>query len=309
MLSYFPIYNLLKFYYESKHSADNPRFCYSFWLRLLKYLQPYKHNLSRVAEIGTGHTTGVGLMALLTGTEVFCAFEVNKKKYNGIRNIQIFEAMVQLLKARTPIPDEKEFPQINIIIDDYSFPSDILTDAILDFTLNKYRLASLIRDLKLGNTSGSFHYYNNWNKKKNTFKYFDFVYSRAVMEHVDYPESIHKDISDLLKTDGLLLHDIEFHSHGISNLWNGHYFYSPKVWRLIKGKRKNFLNRLTLNEHLEIIKYTNSEILDILKRYKEPGNINHEFFNKYTLEDLKIIGACVLLKKSEFSNINLNLNV
>ena len=123
------------------------------------------------------------------------------------------------------------------------------------------------------------------------------------MEHVDYPRNIHKYVSDLLKTDGLLFHDIEFHSHGISNLWNGHYFYSPIVWKLIKGKRKNFLNRLTLTEHLEIIKSTNSAVLDILKRYEESGEINQKFLNKYTLEDLNIIGACVLLKKSQFINI------
>ena len=143
MLSYFPGYNLYELFKESKHSSDNPRFCYSFWLRLLKYIHSYECDLSRIAEVGPGNTTGVGLMALLTGSTEYCAFEVNKK-YNSHRNIQILENLVTLLKARSPIPDEKEFPQINILIDDYSFPSDILTDAILDFTLSKNKLASLI---------------------------------------------------------------------------------------------------------------------------------------------------------------------
>ncbi|MCX6327518.1 MAG: hypothetical protein NT144_12850, partial [Bacteroidia bacterium] len=44
----------------------------------------------------------------------------------------------------------------------------------------------------------------------------DFIFSRAVMEHVTTPGSIYKCVSNQLKVDSFMFHDIEFHSHGLT---------------------------------------------------------------------------------------------
>ena len=46
---------------------------------------------------------------------------------------------------------------------------------------------------------------------------------------------------------GLMSHQIDFTSHETARVWNGHWTFSDREWRLIRGRRSWFLNRQPLN--------------------------------------------------------------
>ncbi len=49
-----------------------------------------------------------------------------------------------------------------------------------------------------------------------------FAFSRAVMEHVNNPHIIYRSLNNHLSNGSIMLHDIEFHSHGVTKTLNGH---------------------------------------------------------------------------------------
>lgn len=233
---------------RSKHSASNAMFCYSFWLGLLKYLKvkDIKFTRERIGELGTGGSLGIGLCALLTGTREYYALEI-EDWFNIDRNLEFLDDLVKLFRKKTPISNE--FRQINFPIIDSSFPIELIETSYIDDDFINCLKKSIVQLRE--NSSGRIKLINSWHKKR--IKELDFVYSRAVMEHVNNPSEVYKDIHSLLKPSGLMLHDIELHSHGITKTRFGHRNLSPLVWRLIKGNKAYLLNQLSHEMHIEAI--------------------------------------------------------
>jgi hypothetical protein len=96
----------------------------------------------RVAEFGPGDSLGIGLCAILAGSNEYYALDVVEHA-NGIRNLKIFDELVVLFKEKTRIPDSKEFPKIKPVLDDYSFPVQIFNDSVLETNLSIERLNSI----------------------------------------------------------------------------------------------------------------------------------------------------------------------
>src|SRR5688572_23203026 len=71
-----------------RHSGGttSARYCYSVWLRHLIRCQEVKlsANLNCVGELGPGDSLGIGLAALLSGANVYYAFDA--KAHSGTRN-------------------------------------------------------------------------------------------------------------------------------------------------------------------------------------------------------------------------------
>src|SRR2546430_1461739 len=112
MLSYVPGFDQFLTKRRAGGGTASPRYCYSIWLRHLT--MAHVHGLSTtpmtVAELGPGDSLGVGLAALLTGTERYRALDV-VTYLNIERNLEIFDGLIDLLRNRTPIPDDSEFPE------------------------------------------------------------------------------------------------------------------------------------------------------------------------------------------------------
>src|SRR5205823_13172626 len=89
--------------------TDSARYCYAVWLRHL--LMAYENGLSVqpkiVAEIGPGDSLGIGLSALISGTEKYYAFDIFKYA-NYERNVRIFDELVELFEKKEDIPNEIE---------------------------------------------------------------------------------------------------------------------------------------------------------------------------------------------------------
>ncbi len=250
LLSYVPIFRDLVQERKKriKHSSSDALFCYSLWLGLIKYLENNKIEYcgDRVAELGTAGSFGVGLVALLTGTNEFYAFEI-ENLYKQEMNICLLDEIVGLLNAETDLCGT--YSQLNIPITDKRFPSELITP--------KYKDRQFIGELKkeLGDIFNEknkyIRYVLNWNEE--SVENLDLIFSRAVMEHVKNPHLVYESIFSLLQQGGVTIHDIELHSHRLTKDPCGHRKLPAFLWRLINGRRAYSLNLLLLSEHIEIM--------------------------------------------------------
>src|SRR2546425_8934260 len=128
MLSYVPSLDLFLIKNRGGGGTDSPRYCYSIWLRHLT--MAYKNGLSTapatVAELGPGDSVGVGLAALLTGSERYWALDVIRYT-DAKRNLEIFDGLIDLVRNRASIPNDMEFAEVQPSLRSYGFPTEILT--------------------------------------------------------------------------------------------------------------------------------------------------------------------------------------
>ena len=222
--------------------SDSARYCYSVWLRHL--VMARAHALPTqpavVAELGPGDSLGVGLAALLSGSEKYYAFDVVRYARND-RDLAIFDELVALFRARAPIPGPDEFPLITPLLDNYAFPQDILTENRLALALAPERVAAIRAELagEAADGGGWITYQAPWDLadivQEGTV---DMVLSQTVME---YPLDLHAAYGTLhrwLKPGGVMSHQIDFRCMGTARKWNGHWACSDLAWALVTGKRR-----------------------------------------------------------------------
>ncbi len=253
-----------KYFTKGTGGTDSARYCYSVWLRHLVMaknngLNPYPEV---VAELGPGDSLGIGLMALLTGSEKYLAFDIFE--YANIeRNLKIFKELVAILKHKADIPGDDEFPDVKPRLDNYAFPVDIFTDsklkeALLDSRIEKIRNSIINPTEKNSMIKYKVPWFDSSVIDKESV---DMIYSQAVLEHADDLENTYKAMRLWLKPNGFVSHQIDFRCHGTSNEWNGHWMYSDFTWKLIRGKRPYLLNRAPHSTHLQLLKKENHKIV------------------------------------------------
>ena len=232
---------------KSRHSSSNAEFAYSLWLSALVFLYEnnIKANLSKIGEIGNGGSLGLAFCAILTGSQRYYDLEFYDN-INISEQLLLLDEIAQLFQNKTPI---RKFDSINIKIKNYNFPADIV--------LSEREQLLIIEQLKTEIKSGFVNsklisIIDNWESAPSLA--LDFVFSRAVMEHVKNPSEIYASIKKHLKEGSYMFHDIELHSHGISKQINGHLQIKTFWYRIIVGKRPFLLNRWTFSDHLNEIK-------------------------------------------------------
>jgi hypothetical protein len=165
------------------------------------------------------------------------------------RNLRIFDELVELFRARAPIPDDAEFPDVHPKLADYSFPADVLTDDVLSWALSPHRVDRMRRDVR--DLAGSVSYRPTWyDEEVSADEAVDLVVSQAVLEHVDALEDTYRAMFRWLRPGGVISHQIDFKCHATAERWNGHLAYSDLSWRLMRGKLPYFINRRLPADHL-----------------------------------------------------------
>lgn len=249
--------------YRTGGTIDS-KYCYSVWLRHLKMLNSVQHGVpKRVAELGPGDSLGIGFAALLSGCESIRAFDVIKY-WNVERNLKIFEELVVLFKNKAPIPGNTEYPRTQPKLDTYAFPDNILSEEILKDSLSESRLEAIREEIKNPDNPRNtlVKFYVPWDDYKVISPgSIDFVYSQAVLEHVEDPEGTYIAFSKWLKKGGIMSHSIDFKCHRTTKRWNGHRTYSEFEWNVVKGGRMFLINRLPYSAHRELQKKHGFRIL------------------------------------------------
>lgn len=279
------------------------RYCYSVWMRHLQNWNTVYDKLPlNVAEIGPGDSLGIGLAALLSGSNQIYALDV-VKYWDNKRNLEIFEELIELFKNRTDIPDNKEYPEVKPFLEDYSFPSNILTDDLLNDSLAENRLNAIKKEIiDINNPNNSFVKYQIPWFDSNVINHnsMDFIYSQAVFEHVEDLENTYKAMNQWLKPDGLMSHTIDFKSHGTTESWNGHWTYSDFEWKIVKGGQSFLINRQPCSKHIELHSKHGFKIIENkptkLKNKLNPNQLSNKFKN-LSDKDITTSGVYILSKK------------
>jgi len=239
----------------------------------MAYFNGLNTNPKVIAELGPGDSLGIGLAALISGGEKFLALDVIKHAKLE-RNLEVFDELITLFKQRSPIPDEKEFPNIHPILQNHSFPSNILDEKRLENALEKERLEKIRNSiLDSQNKDSPIQYIVPWHDVGNlTKESVDIILSQAVLEHIEDLPKTYQAMSLWLKPKGYISHQIDFKCHGTADEWNGHWCYSDFTWKLMKEKKPYLLNREPLSIHILLMKKNGFEVV-CEKRIRSKSNL------------------------------------
>ena len=280
------------------------RYCYCVWLRHLAAAQEsglLSTFPQTIAELGPGSSLGAGLAGLISGVQRYYGLDI-VRYCSDLRNLEIFDALVNLFQARTPIPDENEFSHIKPFLKLYDFPGYILSDERLKKTLDLERISQLRKELIALNQghppqTRQIHYFAPWNDTDITeLSTVDMIYSQAVLEHAEPLGAVYKNLRKWLKPGGFMSHVIDFRSHGTAADWNGYWGYSDFMWKLIKGRKPYLINREPLSAHLALQKEAGFRIITVKKVLSESKLKAAQLsgrFKHLSEDDLTVSGAFI----------------
>jgi Methyltransferase domain len=232
--------------------TNSARYCYAVWLRHL--VMSHRNGECarpplRVAELGPGDSIGIGLAALLCGADRYYGLDALPLA-NLRRNLGVFEELVDLFRASTPIPGDDEFPGVRPKLRSYEYPGALLTCP------DESRIVRIRRSIEDPlNPDSMIRYIAPWWSPEVVERGgVNMIFSQAVLEHMDNLETAYSSMRAWLAPDGWLSHQIDFRCHGTAREWNGHWRYGDRAWRLLRGRRAFLINREPLSTHLRLLR-------------------------------------------------------
>ena len=252
------------------------RYCYSVYMRHLLHLHAVDAdtNPHTIAEIGPGASIGTGLAGLIAGAERYHGFDI-KAYGSSPQNLSVFDDLVSLFKSRAAIPGTDEFTNIKPAIETTDFPRHILTDERLAQALADDRLARLRAALTpegIAASDAPISYVAPWFEDAQLSRgSVDWIFSQAVMEHVDDLEATYAACRAWLAPGKAMSHQIDFKSHGTASTWNGHWAYSDSTWRMVRGARGYLINRAPHSRHRAAMAAAGFDILEDFRVTRSDG--------------------------------------
>jgi SAM-dependent methyltransferase len=251
-----------KYLRTHNRAGGSSLYCYGIWMQNLKHWAKLHDRVPMVVvEIGPGDSLGVGLAALISGSQTCFALE-KTQFWNLETNIRVFDELVTFFKDRkkTQTIDPKE--TADSVEEKLDFPSNILTEQHLTECLSDERLKAIRLELldpeNLDNVY--IHSIIPWNSadviENNTV---DYIFSHTVLQHLDDLSYGYNTMNKWLKNGGCLAHTIDLRSLNRTKLWNGHWTLSKLEWKLITGG-VSLINREPLSTHLKLLKANDFEI-------------------------------------------------
>lgn len=298
----------LKLFRGGTRGSDSARYCYSVWMRhLIRTRSCIEMPLDgTIIELGPGDSVGMGLAALLSGARRYIAIDVVRHA-DVDHNLAVLDELAALFGEQAPVPAVDEFPLIQPSLDSYAFPDAILGTEALKRNLAAARIAAIaasLQDDPIATDADLSVRYVDPAKAAGLIPSgsVDWVFSQAVLEHVDDLPGVYRACHDWLRPGGLMSHQIDFQSHGTAREWNGHWVYPYPVWRLLRGGRPYLLNRTPCGTHLKLMHDMGFEIL-ALERERRPSRLRGEQlarpFRSMTVDDLTTASAFIIARKAD----------
>lgn len=252
-------------------------YCYSVWLRHVQQLLDCGlmddiSQIEKVAEIGPGDSLGIGMAAILSGSNAYYGFDVIEHA-NLEKNIKVAEEIKSFFSEKRDIPHQgSRFIATKPYLDNYDFPQKVFKGHIEEPQLEQ-RLEEIKKALRNdGDSSLTIEYMVPWYEKESNIKgQVDLCFSQAVMEHVLEVDHAYQSMYEWLKPGGIISHQIDFKSHEMTNEWEGHWFIKDRMWNFLMHGRKYPINRLPYSAHVRAIEKAGFTIKNIIKDEK-PNN-------------------------------------
>lgn len=300
-------------------ATASARYCYGVWFRHLILAQKaglWNNKIKTVAELGPGDSIATGLAAMLSGIDRYYAFDA-KPHARKQRSSELMESLLDLFARRAPVPDHFEFPQLHPRLSVYEFPRHILTDELLAVSLHPKRLARIRACLDSAGLRGhvssaalqehpqspekevSIVYVAPWDYAHVAAYGIDWVFSQAVLEHVEDVAAAYRALGRWVKPGGFMSHTIDFKSHGLTRRWNGHWTVSKVTWKIVRGRRPYLINRLPYSAHIR--EMLNAGFLPVSELKTQAEELPREELalqdESFTDEDLRTSGLFILAVK------------
>lgn len=221
--------------------TSNSNYIYSLFLRTFDNYYSIKKNIPQhVLEVGCGDSNVVSLLWVLIGTKSVVSIDA----FNYLQKDKIYS----LFQESSDLLISKSFCQLNINpmlnLDVYDNLWGVLPTKNILIDRQKLILGEINNYIK-GNHSNLFSYDPSYTLNKVFPFKFDFIFSQAVFEHVQDPKEVLIFLHNNLTKDGIIYTDIDFKSHGISTLFNGHYILNESEYKLISSPFVfRYINRL-----------------------------------------------------------------
>ena len=133
----------------------------------------------------------------------------------------------------------------------------IAEDLFAKIPLSNAKQINILRDLNVfskDTPSSLFSYYAPYLSSDISKNSVDIIMSLSTMEHVLKPEQLYKNCFDWLKPGGIMIHKIDFSSHGMTRDWFGHHFLPEIIFKMMNGKKPSRINKWTEEAHIETCK-------------------------------------------------------
>jgi len=302
--SYLP----LPFDYTGTGGSVTGAYCYSVWLRHLTMLAKHagESRPPRVlVEIGPGDSIGLGLAGLLSGVSTYYGLDVLEHA-SAATNLRVLDELVALYRDRTPIPDEDAFPLLHPRLPAYDFPAELIDPVVLQQRLSPQSV-DLLRNaiIQKGQAESSIQFRCPWGPESVAPASADLVLSQVALQDMDHT-SANDTLGDnlqrmarWLKPGGLMSHQIDFSCPGGSP-WNHHWTYGDSTWRIVRGKRPYYVNRVPLSGYVRLIEKSGCSVVGIehVRRAGVPRSDLAARFAQLPDEDLNTAAALIIARKT-----------
>ena len=266
--------------------TDSAEYCYRVWVRHLCSLSEHGFSVhgAHVGELGPGDSIGTGLAALLSGGGRYTGLDAIR--YGAAIDLEkMLDEIADMLMSRQPTPRISRFP-----------------DEAIDWE----RFAANRDDLRAGIRAGinnceRLRYQTPWTSPDVVEREsLDLVFSEGVLQCIDDLDSTYQAMFYWLRPGGFASHSIGLNATHLLPHWNGHWAFSDREWRVVRGRRPFLLNRLPASAHIRCAAGAGFEVLVVDRAYY-PGGLGTASlaprFRAMDQEDLRTSRIGLLLRK------------
>jgi hypothetical protein len=256
--------------YTGTGGSDSARYCYGAWLRHAAAIAEAVPGLQprMIAELGPGDSLGLGIAALLSGVERYVALDVLAHT-NVDANAEILALLADLFRAHAEIPGEGEFPELYPRVADPRFPAGTLATLGLTPDASDDRVAAIREAIRNSNRSAPadtlLRYLCPWPTASLEPGSIDLVVSQAVLQDMDHWTGMDalsvafEAMSRWLRPDGAMSHQVNL-AFPDTEHWNQHWAYGELAWKIIRGRRPYYVNRVPASEYLRLCQSNGLEV-------------------------------------------------
>jgi len=135
--------------------------------------------------------------------------------------------------------------------------------------LSDVQVARLRDTLRHSSSStGSIQYRCPWNHRSVDPCSADLIISQVALEYMDHTESRDdlraniRAMANWLRPGGVMSHQVDFSGPG-GQPWNHHWAYGDLAWRIVRGRRPCYENRVSLSRYVALFEEAGCEVIGV----------------------------------------------